>query len=78
MKILTNKKINEMNNYQKALENDINKQDLEYQKIIQDYDFKLEEIYIDLLEFKNLLKQTSSKKTMKEHIDKIIKKLGGK
>lgn len=78
MKIMRNRTYNQIQNEKIGLRNSLESQEKGYKKIIEDYSNEIEEIYDALIEFKNLLNQTASKKVMKNHIDKIIKKIGGK
>ena len=78
MKIMSNKTYNQIQNEKIGLKNSLESQEKGYSKMIEQYSDEIEQIYSELIEFKNLLNQTSSKKVMKSYIDKMIKKIGGK
>lgn len=78
MKILSNKEYKELEERNKIDSNRKDELEKEIRKTSQFYELKLNDIYNDLLELKNSLKQNISKDKIKIKIQDIIIKISSK
>lgn len=77
MKIISNKKYHEMESYKGKLKNIETLNETLNKRIEEEIKIELE-IIDELYNIRNMLKQTIGKRTVKKHVEHLIKRLGGK